>query len=276
MEFSRQNGQALPELIITFPLIVIVIMGIIQLGLLYRGKAALNHATFVAARSGSLNHGFVQSMETAFLNKMVALGHINPRFKRSGTTEGLYNNPNRFNLAASQVAMRVSHFYKNIEVVWPTQAVFNRFAVRFQDLESCSGRRCPYYNVSSDNNIRGQNQLSSTRVYQIPFENQDMRSQRLLRIDGQYVDLQDANLLSIRSHYCYQLEVPVANLIIWQALRVFQAASKEWRNCQIVSATFGRDYYFIPLKGRSIVRMQSGFRCEGNLTRGRNCENFNY
>ncbi len=266
-DLTRNRGQALPEMVIVFPLVVILVMGILQLALLYRGKATLNNATFLATRSGALNHGYLNSMESVFFDRMAALGHIPGAAKSSGTTEGLFSNPNLVNLAATRAAVKIGHRYNPIEVIWPTQAVFNHFAIQHRDLESCSGAGCPF------SQFGGAFRLSNTQVFQIPIENQDARVQTLQDIDGAKVDLQDANLLSIRSRYCYDMEVPVANFIIWRMLQVSQGGSEDWQACQLLSPAFGENRFLIPMVGRSISRMQSGFRCENNETTGRNCDN---
>ncbi len=266
-DLRRNCGQALPEMVIVFPLVVILVMGIVQLALLYRGKATLNSATFLAARTGALNHGYINAMESAFFDRMAALGHIPEGLKGAGSTEGLFSNPNLINLAATQAAVKLAHSYSPIEVIWPTQAVFNHFAIQHRALEPCSGAGCPFSQVG------GAFRLSNTQVFQIPIENQDARVQTLQDIDGSKVDLQDANLLSIKSRYCYELEVPVANFIIWRMIQVSQGGSADWQACQLLSPVFGENRFLIPMVGRSISRMQSGFRCENNETTGRNCDN---
>ena len=264
---TRAKGQALPEMIIVFPLVVILIMSILQIALIYRGKATLNNATFLAARAGSLNHGYLSNMESTFYDRMAALGQILPVMRNGTTTEGLYDNPGRINLLATQMAMRATHTYDPIEVIWPTQAVFNRFAVRFNELESCSGSSCPF------SKFGGKFRLAKESVFQIPVENMDARNQTIQDIDGVDVDLQDASLLGIRSRYCYDMEVPVANFIIWRTLQVSQGASADWAACQALARLFGENRFMIPLTGRSVVRMQTGFRCENNETKGVDCEN---
>ena len=265
--FKNHRGQALPEMVLVFPLVVILVMAILQVALLYRGKATLNNATFLAARSGSLNHGFVASMESTFWNRMAALGQIRPNLRNTNTTVGLYSNPGFVNSNATQLAMGASHLYAPIEVIWPTKEVFNHFAVRFNPLESCSGAGCPFSSVG------GAFRLANNSVFQIPLENQGARVQAMQLIDEKKVDLQDANLLSIRSRYCYDLEVPVANFIIWRTLQVSQGLSADWRACQLLGLSFGENRFVIPMTGHSIVRMQTGFRCEGDEQVGSNCEN---
>lgn len=261
------SGQALPEMVIAFPLVVILIMGIIQIALLYRGKATLNNATFLAARSGSLNHGFVENMSSVFWDRMLALGHVIPALKSAATTEGLFGNPNQVNLAATRQAVEVSQRYRPITVLWPTKAVFNHFAIKKNELEPCSGSDCPFSDYG------GAFRLAAESIFEIPLENQDARDQSLQSVDGGSVDLQDANLLSIKSLYCYDLEVPVANFIIWRTMRTAMKNNTDWRQCETLSQRYGENHYLIPMTGHAIVRMQTGFRCESDAEEGRDCEN---
>ena len=264
---SPQRGQALPEMLIAFPLVVILVMGIVQISLLYRGKATVNNATFLAARAGALNHGKLAKMEAVFWSRVVALGQIKPDLRSAATTEGLYDHPDTAILFASKNALAASHFYIPIEIVWPTREVFDYFAVAVRELEPCSGTGCPFYEYG------GGFKLASESVFEIPVDNLDARDASLHDIAGSKVNLADANLLSVRSRYCYNLEVPVANFIIWRTLSAVNSASSDWQACEQMSASFGDNYYFIPVVGHSVIRMQSGFRCEGDEGAGVNCEN---
>lgn len=260
-------GQALPEMLLAFPLVVILVMGSIQIALLYRGKATLNNATFLAARSGALHHGFLPNMEKAFWSRMVALGHIAPPGRSRHTTAGLYSRPDQARLLASTLALEQSHSYRPIEIIWPTKAVFDYFAIAVRDLEPCAGSGCPFYEYG------GGFKPAQKSVYEIPVDNLDSRNNELHFVDGDKVTLSDANLLSVRSRYCYDMEVPVANFIIWRTLSVLNASSQDWQICQALRESFGGDRYFIPVVGHSLVRMQSGFRCEGDVEEGRDCRN---
>ncbi|MBQ0758891.1 MAG: pilus assembly protein [Zhongshania sp.] len=262
-----QRGQALPEMLIAFPLVVILVMGIVQISLLYRGKATVNNATFLAARSGALNHGFTAKMEAVFWSRMVALGHIKPELRSSATTEGLFGNPDTAKLLASKVALAASHIYKPIEIVWPNREIFDYFAVPVKDLEPCSGAGCPFQEYG------GAFKPAEKSVFEIPVDNLDARNTSLHNIASGKVNLADANLLSVRSRYCYDLEVPVANFIIWRTLRAVNGANADWQACELMSASFGNNRYFIPVVGHTVIRMQSGFRCEGDEEAGVNCEN---
>ncbi len=256
----RARGQAMPEMLIVFPLAVILLMSIVQLALLYRAKATLNNATFLAARAGSLNNGFTDPMESVFLQRMAALGKIDPQRKSDSTTAGFYAAPSELRLQRVQAETRAYHHYDLIDVLFPSRAVFNHFAVAVNELEPCSGQNCPG---------GGSFRLSGQRVMQIPNNNLDARDSNAYLIADSQVTLQDANLLSIRSRFCYSLEVPVANFIIWRTYGNLFRNDPDWALCQ----QHLPGEYAIPLIGHSVVRMQSPFRCEGDVDDGVDCEN---
>lgn len=101
---------------------------------------------------------------------------------------------------------------------------------------------------------------------------------------GQTVDinLQDANLLKIRSHWCSGLEVPFVNRMIYGVVTsLFSQPGPHARACQfktnLLSAGGVTRAYYVPISSDSIVRMQSPVRFETNNPRRpdyRNCNNF--
>lgn len=52
----RQRGTAIVEAVIALPILLVVILGSIQFGLIYEAKATLNHASLQAARAGAVSH----------------------------------------------------------------------------------------------------------------------------------------------------------------------------------------------------------------------------
>ena len=51
-----QHGSAIVETVIALPILLVVILGAIQFGLIYEAKATLNHASLQAARAGAVNN----------------------------------------------------------------------------------------------------------------------------------------------------------------------------------------------------------------------------
>lgn len=257
---GRVRGQALPEMVIVFPLVVILMMSVVQLALLHRAKATLNNATFLAARSGSLNNGFVKPMQKVFLQRMAALAKIDPQYRSDGTVAAFHAEPSEPGLQRMRAETARYHRYELVRVLFPSKAVFNHFAIAVNELEPCAGPNCP---------AGGSFRLSSRRVMQIPNNNLDARHGDARLVENRNVTLQDANLLSIRSRFCYTLEVPVANFIIWRSYGSLFGNDPDWVLCQQLFP----DQNAIPLIGHSLVRMQSPFRCEGDEDDGVDCEN---
>lgn len=256
----RQRGQALPEMVIVFPLAVVLIMCIVQLGLLYRARATLNNATFLAARSGALHHGFLGPMQQVFYDRMAALGKIEETRKNQTTTAGFFADPDATRFARVRAETRRHHTYRALEIMFPTKAVFDHFAVRHRELEACATSPC-------DNG--GGFRLAQRSIYQIPNNNLDARDATPQTIGERRITLQDANLLSIRSRFCYEMAVPVANFIISRMFNSLYQGDADLAVCRGLSDASN----VIPLTGHAIIRMQSAFRCQGDEEGGNHCEN---
>src|SRR3954462_5500904 len=54
--FTRQSGAAIIETVIALPILLAVILGAIQFGLIYEAKATLNYAALQAARAGAVSN----------------------------------------------------------------------------------------------------------------------------------------------------------------------------------------------------------------------------
>lgn len=65
---ASQRGQSMSEFIVILPVLLLLILGAMQFGLLYQAKATLNLAAFGAARAGALNRGNMDAMKSGFAN----------------------------------------------------------------------------------------------------------------------------------------------------------------------------------------------------------------
>jgi len=271
---KHQIGQAMVEHIIIWPIVLMLTLGTIQLSLMYRAKSTLNDATFRAAREGALNNAFKEPMRRKLAEAMAPLE--------------LKRNPG---VAAYAVAVSRSLIFNyngalgasnrgggRIDIISPTQEIFTRFARDSFVLIPCPNRNanCPR------NSSMGE---SRQRVRQIANDNLNVRRDNSIRLSsaGQNVDinLQDANLLKIRSHWCYGLEVPFVNRMIYGVVTsLFSRPGPHTRACQIKTNLLSRGgvtrAYYVPISSDSIIRMQSPVRCDTNPRRPdyRNCNNF--
>jgi len=262
----KNKGATLVEFVVMFLALVMVVLLCFQLGFLYRAKATLNHATFMAARAGALDHAYVDTMRVSLANSLAPLY--------------LKSDPNIVNLGLALAESRLNNSAlpaavggARVEIISPTEEIFDRLAVDVTPLVACSrNENCP-----SGGNFKVGG--AGDRVKEIPNDNLSFRDSTPVSIgsgsDQQFMSLQDANLLKIRSFICYELEVPLIGTILSEIyLNLFNGVSygEHWLQCQARSVVGGS---FIPLSSSSVVRMQTPIRCEGDLRNGRNCENLN-
>ena len=64
LQNSFEAGASIAEFLAVAPVMLLLGMGLIQMGLIYHGKTIVNYATFEAARVGAVNHAQVEPMKT--------------------------------------------------------------------------------------------------------------------------------------------------------------------------------------------------------------------
>lgn len=69
----RQRGSAMLEFVVVGPLISILGLGILQYSLMFFAQSQIDHASFMAARAGSMAHANVNSIRTAYQRALVPL-----------------------------------------------------------------------------------------------------------------------------------------------------------------------------------------------------------
>ena len=118
MRTRREHGQAIVEYIIIFPVLLILIMGAIQIALIYQAKFTLNYATFLGARQGSLKNANLTSIKDG-----VAAG-MTPLFMRwSGSGA-----PGMVDLTKARMISTIEVFNPmtaKVEIISPTKAAFD-------------------------------------------------------------------------------------------------------------------------------------------------------
>ena len=251
------------ETLIAFPVLVLVVMSLIQLGLLYKSKAVFNHATFKAARAGALDHAYLGTMRNSLIRSMAPLNYkVKPGDNPS--ILGYIASRERY-LVQEKVWGGINGGY-SIEIISPTEAMFDQFSKQTVVLESCKGKNCP---------SGGKFREAQKRIRQMPNDNLNVRDSSLVKIKGgQTVNIQDANLLKIETHACIELIVPIANRMLQQTMRLIGGLKqKHWKACELRGLIDPGDNPFIPITGHSVVRMQTPIRCEGDIYNGKNCKN---
>lgn len=229
----KQRGSFIVESVWLWPVLVMMTLGGIQMGFLYNAKATMNNATFQAAREGSIKHADKGAMEKRLAFAMAPL-----YIKKSKDVVELASK--RVYLQALMSVPLAS--IGKIEIISPKKEVYRKF------------EKTQYY---LDN--KGQEK----RIKQMPNDNLNARSvsnNKIKTASGNIkINLQDANLLKIRGHWCYEMIVPFVNYVIYQTYSALPGGKNpHWRACRALSVA--NDSYYLPVSSTSVVRMQTPIR----------------
>ncbi|HEY3598010.1 MAG TPA: TadE family protein [Paraburkholderia sp.] len=241
-----QAGQAITEFLVIAPLLLFFCFATVQFVLLYQAKATLDVATFEAAREGAVKHGSMAAMRAG-----LARG-LTPLYARHADGDGVYAALQRATLDIANASW--------ISIVSPTPEMTRDFA---------RSRVYPDEGRSYD---------------EIP--NDTLMYRNSLVGAQSHVGIQDANLLKIRVHYCYEMYVPLVNKVLYYAVNVIGNVAPNGIFAR-EPADAGSDPYGAPrnadsrcraklaegaetgrwplaLESEAIVRMQSGFRADAS------------
>lgn len=242
-----QKGSALVEHIIAWPLLILLTLGTLQMGMLYKAKLTLNHATFQAAREGAVNHGRGQCqgcIDTGLnLMKAKLIEGMAPLYMKGSPSIATYGKA-YLRATTSQLGL------KSVEIISPTLAIFREFRQKLYTL-NCTKSKCIE---------------SKSLDLQIPNDNLNVRSDQPKKVGKLSLNIQDANLLKITTNWCYSLEIPVANKILSEIVRLIYTDPKmilKKAACDsralAQSQIKGNTVYMIPLSSTSTVQMQTPF-----------------
>jgi len=115
---NRSRGVSLVEFAIIFPIALVLVLGIVQIGLIYIGKINLNHATFMAARRGAVENGTKASIRGSLQSGLI------PFYQN--VTDG---NVGTRLIAAKTKAVADSLFFLQVERLSPAVSAMNDFGV---------------------------------------------------------------------------------------------------------------------------------------------------
>jgi TadE-like protein len=176
---KRQAGMTLVEFTLVIPFALLLVLGIIQIGLMFSAKQLLNQATFMAARAGATQNAAVASMKEALITALIP-------FYQDTTDRNNFSRLFRARQRAEQDANCAGPAcLVQVEVLNPTPASFADFGIRTGAL--------------------------GNRVF-IPNDNLEHRS---LNVGGaSQQTLHDANALKIKVTYGYELKVPLIKSVI--------------------------------------------------------------
>jgi len=231
---DAMRGQAFVESIIVLPLFAFLMFGVLELAYLFHTKTTLNAATFDAARSGALHNAKKSAMNDAMAHTMAAL------YLRQSPSE------TKAATAYASALAQINLQRGKVEIISPTLSVFNKFKKNdYVMLEQASG---------SDKEVKKD---------VIPNDNLMWRNATPQNINSGSgslsLNLQDANLLKIRTVWCHKLIVPVISKLIYSFSLLTPSAD------QLSCAAYGeaatkisnQNEYYVAVTSSAIVRMQS-------------------
>lgn len=171
----RQCGAAMVEFVIIGPIITTLGLAVLQYSLMFFAKGQINHATFMAARAGSVAHANMDSIKTAYKKALI------PLYGGGQNTEEL----------ATTYAKVVADLEPNtlrIEVLNPTKESFDDYATDATLNGQYNARAIPNSGLALKSNLDAIGASS-----------------------GQ--TLQDANLLKLRITHGYEPKVWLMGVI---------------------------------------------------------------
>jgi uncharacterized membrane protein (UPF0127 family)/Flp pilus assembly protein TadG len=173
MRAHAQGGLAMIEFVVVGPMLALIGLGIIQYAMLFFAKNQINHASFMAARAGSMGHANIDTVKAEYANALIPL--------YGGGTDAA-------ELAESRAKALAAVQNSQIELLNPT-------AESFQD-----------YNEPS---LQAKYNTGSKRV--IPNGNLAFKPQDVGTSSGQ--SIQDANLIKLRIMHSYEPRIPLARTV---------------------------------------------------------------
>ncbi len=228
----RQSGASLVELLIVVPVFAFLLAGIFEIALMYRTKALLNAATFEAAQQGSLNNALLPRIQDGLAQGMM------PLYLRRRSAVGVA-------AAYAQARLRITTLVGGVRIVSPSRNVFEAFDER-QMIRTTRDSAERLQQVIPNDNLMWRNAQS-----------------RNVTVDGQTVpmNVQDANLLKVRTYWCYQLLTPLLDRVLWDLasgrtrLLFGPPLNEDERRCAALSLATGD--FFLAVTSSSVTRMQS-------------------
>lgn len=169
------------EFAVAFPFALLLVLGIIQLGLLYTAKEIVNEAAFMAARAGAVQNAQVDAMTSEMTKALV------PFYQDTLTP---MNDATRLMTAyghafTDTVCIPFVQCFLKVERLNPTDAAFDDFGITSKAMQN--------------------------HTY-IPNDNLEYRPHST-QGPNSGMSIQDANALKIKVTYGYELKVPLMKAV---------------------------------------------------------------
>jgi len=245
----NRQGQAMVEFLIVLPVLLMLILGAIQVALIYQAKITLNYAAYEGVRAGTLGEAEFSLVQEGFARDLA------PLYSYS-LDDGKHHKDNK-------------EAYEEVPWGWWTQVtafqkgrqhVLDEFKARsrFARIERLHPDNQSFADFAPGNDVSPEERI-------IPNSNLRYRPKEVKHRSDESV--QDANLLQLRFTYWYPLYVPVVNRFIFNlficckplpsGLLVGDTAEGDgmckWREDPVCQGDDPR----IPLTAVAAMRMQS-------------------
>ncbi len=186
-----EAGQGAVELWIALPVLLLLLGGALQFGLVFIAKNTVDYAAFRGVRAATLDHGSMQALKTGFAEGLA------PLFPSGSGMAG-------YDQALAKALLRVNNpLDLQIQVLNPTQAVLQNAPSGWVE------------NLIREN---GQ-QVQEIPASRLIFASKQIRAGETL---------QAANLLKVRVNYCYPLWVPYVSEVIGKLMTGKYATTHAW------------------------------------------------
>lgn len=175
---ARQRGVTMVEFAIVMPFALLLVLGLIQIGLMYSAKSIVNEAAFMAARAGAVQNAQRDKMIEAMQRALV------PLYQDTTNPDPASRLSNALQQVVDDTQCSSPDKCLTVQILNPTPEAFADFGIT-------SGA------------------VSGTFI---PNDNLEFRSHSVRgRTSG--LSIQDANTLKIKVTYGYQLKVPLINVL---------------------------------------------------------------
>lgn len=248
LNLRRMGGQAMVEYVVILPCLLFFILGALQLSLIYQAKNTLNYATFLAARQGALHNGKLcvgALCSSGGMTLGLAYG-LAPLYTRSTQMADKSTYAQAVSQALLDINLDLPVNGNVITTTNPTTAWVNQ------------AKRDDPYKVLT--------------VKSVPNDNLLYRTERYSNIS-----IQDGNILKIKTKYCFKMEIPFANRIIYtlnNSIGVFSLGGSSptsgWTDmlgyivptdtCKVLNGLKGSSSgWYLPLVSTAAIRMQTPY-----------------
>ena len=179
----RERGQAMVEMVIAIPVLLMLLLAIIELAFGYRAFLTLQYAAQEAARLAAMHNAQYPAMRKGLVNGMAPLfvGHVEVEDEFTAESRALED-------AFRYATREVDDFMSVVRVNPPPEAFRADFAEELL-IKAASKKESDFETVL------------------IPNERLIFRSAK--EDSATDLTIQDANLLKITIEYCYELKTPI-------------------------------------------------------------------